>query len=105
LSGQNTETIRHVYEVTFVGQKWQLVRPGYYIPRTTSPSWSTPIVSYYTLEPVPILSRTAVDLKLEHNQLLTQLEHLCNLDQKPSHRPSSQQLVELVEAITTLVVV
>jgi hypothetical protein len=48
------------------------------------------VLGYYTLELVPILNPTAVDLELERNQLLTQLKHLCNLERRPSHKPSSQ---------------
>jgi hypothetical protein len=51
------------------------------------------------------LNPTATDSKLDHNQFLTQLEELCNLEQRPSHRLSSQQLVELMEVVVTLVVV
>jgi hypothetical protein len=69
------------------------------------PSRSALVVGYYTLDYVPILNPTIVDLELERNQLLTQLEHLCNLEQRPSHRSSSQQLVELVEAITASIVI
>jgi len=51
------------------------------------------------------LNPTAADSKLDCNQLLTQLEQLCNLEQRPSHRLSSQQPVELIEVVTTFVVV
>ncbi len=67
MSGQNTEPIQHTDEVTFVGQRWQSVALNYYIPKTTMPSLSTPIVGYYTFEPIPILNSIAVDLKVEHN--------------------------------------
>jgi hypothetical protein len=43
------------------------------------PFQSTPIVGYYTSEPVPILNPISANSKLEHNQLLTQLEQLRNL--------------------------
>jgi hypothetical protein len=69
------------------------------------PSRSTLVVGYYTLELVPILNPTIIDLELEGNQLLTQLEHLCNLERRPSHRSSSQQLIKLVEVVTALVVI
>jgi hypothetical protein len=42
---------------------------------------------------------------LECKQLLTQLEQLCNLEQKPSHRFGFQQHVELMEAIAALIIV
>jgi hypothetical protein len=66
-SGQNTEPIRHTNEVTFARQRWQSVAFNYYIPKTTMPSWSTPIVGYYTFEPIPILNSIATDSKVEHN--------------------------------------
>jgi hypothetical protein len=71
--------------------------PGYYILKAIMPSRSTPIVGYYTSELIPILNPIAANLELECNQLLTQLEQLCNLEQRPSHRSSSQQPIELME--------
>ncbi len=71
--------------------------PGYYIPKAIMPSRSTPIVGYYTSELIPILNPTTANSELECNQLLTQLEQLCNLEQRPSHRSSSQQPIELME--------
>ncbi len=69
------------------------------------PFWSTLVVGYYTSEPVLVLNPTVANSKLDCNQLLTQLEQLCNLEQRPSHRLSSQQPVELIEVVTTFVVV
>jgi hypothetical protein len=46
----------------------------------------TPIVSYYTFELFPILNPPKANLELKCNQLLTQLEQLCNLEQRPSHK-------------------
>jgi hypothetical protein len=60
--------------MTFVGQKWQFVTLGYYIPRTTMHFQSTPIVGYYTCKPILNLNPNAIDLELERNQLLALLE-------------------------------
>jgi len=56
--------------------------PSYYIPKAIMPSQSTPIIGYYTSELIPILNPTATNSELECNQLLTQLEQLCNLKQR-----------------------
>ncbi len=69
------------------------------------PSQSALIVGYYTLEPIPILNPAVADSEFERNQLLTQLEHLCNLERAPSHRPSYQQFVEPVEVVTAHVAI
>jgi hypothetical protein len=103
LGGQNIELVRHADEVTSIGQRWQSTTSDYYIPITTMPSQSTLVVGYYTLKLVPILNPIIIDSKLERNQLLTQLEQLCNLERRPSHRYGSQQLLELVEVVTAFI--
>ncbi len=104
LDGQNIAHVWHVDQITFVGQKWQFVMPSYYIPKAIVPTWSTPVVGYYTSEPVHVLNPTIAYSKLEHNQLLNQLEQIHNLEQRPSHWPNFQPHVELVEAVIALVI-
>ncbi len=85
--------------------KIAIVTPNYYIPRIIMPSWLTLIVGYYTCELVLVLNLTTVDSEFECNQLLILLEQLCNLYWRPLHRSGSQQPIEPMEAIVTLVVV
>ncbi len=79
--------------------------PNYYIPKTNVPFQSTLVVGYSTYEPVLVLNPNATYSKLECNQLLTQLEQLCNLERRPSHRSSSQQPIESMEVITVPIVI
>ncbi len=51
------------------------------------------------------MNLTTIDSELDHNQLLTQLEQLCNLEQRPSHKLSFQQPVEPMEVVVILIVV
>jgi hypothetical protein len=54
------------------------------------PPLSVLVVDYYTFELVFILNPTITNSNLVHNQYLTWLEQLHNLEQKPSHRFDSQ---------------
>jgi hypothetical protein len=69
------------------------------------PFQSTLFVGYYTSKPILVLNPIIVNSKLEHNQLLTWLEQLCNLEQRPSHKSGFQQPMELVEVIVALVAI
>jgi hypothetical protein len=69
------------------------------------PFRSTLVIHYYTFKHVPNLNPTTIDLKLEHNQFLTRLEQLHNLEQRPSHRFGSQQPKTLVEVVMAPIVI
>jgi hypothetical protein len=69
------------------------------------PFQSTPVVGYYTFKPILVLNLVIANSKLECNQLLTRLEQLCNLEQRPSHRLGFQQPMELVEVVVALVAI
>jgi len=79
--------------------------PDYYILKAIVPTQSVPIVGYCTSKRLLILNPTTTNSKLEHNQLLNQLKHLHNLEQRPSHQSGFQPHAKLVELITISVVV
>ncbi len=74
LGRQNTELVWHVDEIPSIGQRWHFTTLGYYIPKVTMSSWSTPIIGCYTSKLVLVLNPTATNLKLDRYQLLIQLE-------------------------------
>jgi hypothetical protein len=47
----------------------QSATPSYYIPKATISSRLTPIVKYYSFEPIPALNPTVVDSDLKRNQV------------------------------------
>jgi hypothetical protein len=70
LGGHHIAPIQHVDEVTSANQRWQFVTLGYYIPKAIILSQLTPIVEYFTFEPIPTLNPTTTYSELEHNQFL-----------------------------------
>ncbi len=104
-SEQNIKHVQHVDEVTSIGHKWQSATPSYYMPKTITHVQLTPIIGYYTFDPIFILNQNVVDLQLERNQFLNRLEQLRKLEQRPSHWSSFQHHVELVEAVVAPIVV
>jgi hypothetical protein len=76
---------------------WQFATPNYHIPKATIPLGSSLIVGYYIFGPIPVLNPITIGSRLEHNQLLNQVEQLRNLEQRPSHQSNFQPHVEPME--------
>jgi hypothetical protein len=68
------------------------------------PTWSALVARYYTSEPLPTWYPTARNFELECNQLSNQLEHLHNLEQRPSHQSNFQPRAESVKIVVLHVV-